>query len=50
MYFAVWILFTILGSLSAVSQIFIYFCWPIYGYFALSFLLARRPRMGRKDQ
>jgi hypothetical protein len=32
-YFSVWAFFLIFGSLSVVSQIFIYFCWPFYGYF-----------------
>lgn len=32
-YFSVWIFFLIIGSLSVVSQIFIYFCWPFYLYF-----------------
>jgi hypothetical protein len=32
-YLAVWICFLIVGSLSVVSQIFIYFCWPFYTYF-----------------
>ena len=31
-YFAVWTFFLIFGSLSVVSQIFIYFCWPFYFY------------------
>jgi hypothetical protein len=34
-YGAVWILFLILGSISVVSQILFYFCWPIYFYFTL---------------
>jgi hypothetical protein len=32
-YFSVWAFFLIFGSLSVVSQIFIYFCWPFYLYF-----------------
>lgn len=32
-YFSVWAFFLIFGSLSVVSQIFIYFCWPFYMYF-----------------
>ncbi len=32
-YFSVWTFFLIFGSLSVVSQIFIYFCWPSYLYF-----------------
>jgi hypothetical protein len=32
-YFSVWTFFLIFGSLSVVSQIFIYFCWPLYLYF-----------------
>jgi hypothetical protein len=32
-YFSVWTFFLIFGSLSVVSQIFIYFCWPFYLYF-----------------
>jgi len=43
-YTAVWLLFLVLGSLSAVSQIFIYFFWPIYGYLILKFHLLRRSR------
>jgi hypothetical protein len=32
-YFAVWVCFLIIGSLSVVSQIFIYFCWPFFLFF-----------------
>ncbi len=32
-YFSVWTFFLIIGSLSVVSQVFIYFCWPFYLYF-----------------
>jgi hypothetical protein len=32
-YFSVWTFFLIFGSLSVVSQILIYFCWPFYLYF-----------------
>jgi hypothetical protein len=32
-YFSVWTFFLIFGSLSVVSQIFIYFCWPFHLYF-----------------
>ena len=32
-YFSVWTFFLIFGSLSVVSQIFVYFCWPFYLYF-----------------
>ena len=32
-YFSVWTFFLIFGSLTVVSQIFIYFCWPFYLYF-----------------
>lgn len=32
-YFSVWVFFLIFGSLSIVSQVFIYFCWPFYLYF-----------------
>lgn len=32
-YVSVWTFFLIFGSLSVVSQIFIYFCWPFYLYF-----------------
>jgi hypothetical protein len=32
-YFSVWAFFLIFGSLSVVSQVFIYFCWPFYLYF-----------------
>jgi len=42
-YTTIWLLFLVVGSLSAVSQIFIYFFWPIYGYFILKFHLLRRP-------
>lgn len=31
-YAAVWILFLVIGSISVVSQILFYFCWPIYAY------------------
>ena len=44
-YAAYWILFLIQGSLAVVSQIFVYFFWPIYFYsfstFALSWLISR---------
>ncbi len=40
-YFSVWTFFLIFGSLSVVSQIFIYFCWPFYLYFFCRYL---RPR------
>ncbi len=49
-YIAIWVLFVVLGSLSAVSQIFIFFCWPIYGYFALKLLLARRSHRPARSQ
>jgi hypothetical protein len=45
-YFSVWTFFLILGSLSVVSQIFIYFCWPFYMYFIYRRLdshLSQRP-------
>jgi len=37
-YTSIWTFFMIVGSLAATSQVFIYFCWPIYGYFILKFL------------
>ena len=40
-YFSVWTFFLIFGSLSVVSQTFIYFCWPFYLYF---FCRRLRPR------
>jgi hypothetical protein len=40
-YFSIWICFSIFGSLSVVSQVFIYFCWPFYLYF---FCRRLRPR------
>jgi hypothetical protein len=43
-YFSVWTLFLIFGSLSVVSQIFIYFCWPFYLYFIYRRLHSRRAR------
>jgi hypothetical protein len=43
-YFSVWTFFLIFGSLSVVSQIFIYFCWPIYLYFIYRHLRSRPAR------
>ena len=46
-YFSVWTFFLIFGSLSVVSQIFIYFCWPFYLYFiyrSLHSRFAQKPR------
>ena len=40
-YFSVWTFFLIFGSLSVVSQIFIYFCWPFYLYFIYRRLKSR---------
>jgi hypothetical protein len=40
-YFSVWTFFLAFGSLSVVSQTFIYFCWPFYLYF---FCRRLRPR------
>jgi hypothetical protein len=40
-YFSVWTFFLIFGSLSVVSQVFIYFCWPFYLYFIYRTLLSR---------
>jgi hypothetical protein len=31
MYFGAWASFLILGSVAGVSQILVYFCWPLYG-------------------
>lgn len=39
---AIWTSFLIPGSLAAASQIFIYYFWPIYCYFALHYLSGRR--------
>ena len=43
-YFSVWTFFLILGSLSVVSQVFIYFCWPFYLYFIYRSLHFRSAR------
>jgi hypothetical protein len=43
-YFSVWTFFLIFGSLSVVSQIFIYFCWPFYLYFIYRRLHSRPVR------
>jgi hypothetical protein len=43
-YFSVWICFLIIGSLSVVSQILIYFCWPFYLFFIYQ-RLGIRPRI-----
>ena len=43
-YFSVWTFFLIFGSLSVVSQIFIYFCWPFYLYFIYRRLKSRSAR------
>ena len=43
-YFSVWTFFLIFGSLSVVSQIFIYFCWPFYLYFICRGLKSRSAR------
>jgi hypothetical protein len=43
-YFSVWTFFLIFGSLSVVSQIFIYFCWPFYLYFFYRGLKSRSAR------
>jgi hypothetical protein len=43
-YFSVWTFFLIFGSLSVVSQIFIYFCWPFYLYFIYVHLKSRSAR------
>jgi hypothetical protein len=40
-YFSVWTFFLVFGSLSVVSQIFIYFCWPFYLYFVYRYLKPR---------
>jgi hypothetical protein len=40
-YVSVWTFFLIFGSLSVVSQIFIYFCWPFYLYFIYRRLSSR---------
>jgi hypothetical protein len=49
-YFAVWTFFLIFGSLSVVSQIFIYFCWPFYLYFFCRSLRSRpRPAAGAEN-
>jgi hypothetical protein len=41
---SMWISFLIIGSLEVVSQIFVYFFWPIY--FLLAFEWLRRRRKG----
>jgi len=43
-YFSVWTFFLIFASLSVVSQIFIYFCWPFYLYFIYRRLKSRSER------
>jgi hypothetical protein len=43
-YFSVLTFFLIFGSLSVVSQIFIYFCWPFYLYFIYRRLKSRSAR------
>jgi hypothetical protein len=43
-YFSVWAFFLIFGSLSVVSQIFVYFCWPFYLYFICRRLKSRSVR------
>jgi hypothetical protein len=40
-YFSVWTFLLIFGSLSIVSQIFVYFCWPFYLYFVCRRLSSR---------
>jgi hypothetical protein len=40
-YFSVWTFVLIFGSLSVVSQVFIYFCWPFYLYFVYRRLKSR---------
>jgi hypothetical protein len=48
-YFSVWMFFLIFGSLSVVSQIFIYSCWPFYLYFIYRRLQRRpSPRSARR--
>ena len=42
MYIAIWLCFLILGSLASVSQIFVYFCWPIYVYAVLRWASSAR--------
>jgi hypothetical protein len=43
-YFSVWTFILIFASLSVVSQIFIYFCWPFYLYFFYRRLKSRSDR------
>ena len=45
-YLSIWTFFLIFGSLSVVSQIFVYFCWPFYLYFIYKSL---GPQPGRKQ-
>jgi hypothetical protein len=45
-YFSIWTFFLIFGSLSVVSQIFIYSCWPLYLYFIYRRLKSRSSRRG----
>jgi hypothetical protein len=48
-YFSVWAFFLIIGSLSVVSQIFIYSCWPFYLYFIYRRLRSRSARQPAFD-
>ncbi len=41
-YAAVWLLFLVIGSISVVSQILFYFCWPICAYFMWQKIARRR--------
>jgi hypothetical protein len=35
MYAAIWLLFLLHGSIAVVSQLYVYFFWPIYAYYAM---------------
>lgn len=48
LYASVWLSFLSVGSLAAVSQIFIYFGWPFYLYLAARWLVRRPAPVGRR--
>ena len=44
---AMWVTFLVQGSLAAVSQVFVFFLWPIYGWVLLRHVLVSRAARGR---
>ncbi len=48
MYLAAWASFLILGSLAGVSQILVYFCWPLYGLAVVAMWPAVRRRLSAR--